>query len=105
MDNSRSDNTETPLIIPDISPTNKDLEDSMTDGDLGTIVVDATNDVNNDDDNDDSENNIDANSDTDRENDKDSSDANSDTDRENDKDSNDGEDVSSDDEPSLIPFP
>ena len=32
-DNSRSDNTETPLIIPDISPTSKDLDDAMTDGD------------------------------------------------------------------------
>ena len=33
-DNSQSDNTETPLIIPDISPTDKDLEDATTDGDL-----------------------------------------------------------------------
>ena len=40
-DNSRSDNTETPLIIPDISPTYKDLDDAMTDGDRGTTVPDA----------------------------------------------------------------
>ena len=33
-DNSQSDNTETPLIIPDISPTYKDLDDATTDGDL-----------------------------------------------------------------------
>jgi hypothetical protein len=69
IDNSRSDNTETPLIIPDILPTSKDLDDAMTDGDLGTTDTD----VNNDNDNDDSENSIDENSDTDRDDDKDSS--------------------------------
>ena len=52
-DNSRSDNTETPLIIPDISPTSKDLDDATTDGDRGTTVPDATNDNDNDNDNDD----------------------------------------------------
>ena len=41
IDNSRSDNTETPLIIPDISPTSKDLDDAMTDGDLGTTDTDV----------------------------------------------------------------
>jgi len=86
IDNSRSDNTETPLIIPDISPTSKDLDDAMTDGDLGTTDTD----VNNDNDNDDSENSIDENSDTDRDDDKDSSNS---------------EGGSSDNEPSLIPFP
>jgi hypothetical protein len=84
IDNSRSDNTETPLIIPDISPTSKDLDHAMTDGDLGTTDTDVNND--NDNDNDDSENSIDENSDGDR-------------------DSSDSEGGSSDNEPSLIPFP
>ena len=83
-DNSRSDNTETPLIIPDISPTSKDLDDAMTEGDLSTIDTDVNND------NDDSENSVDENSDTDRDDDKDSSNS---------------EGGSSDNEPSLIPFP
>jgi hypothetical protein len=84
IDNSRSDNTETPLIIPDISPTSKDLDDTKTDGDLGTTDTDVNND------NDDSENSIDENSDTDRDDDKDSSNS---------------EGRSNDNEPSLIPFP
>ena len=88
IDNSRSDNTETPLIIPDISPTSKDLDDAMTDGDLGTTDTDVNND--NDNDNDDSENSIDENSDTDKDDDEDSSNS---------------EGGSSDNEPSLIPFP
>ena len=79
IDNSRSDNTETPLIIPDISPTDKDLGDSTAGGDLGTIDTDATNDNNDDDDDD--------------------------TDRENDRDSSESEDGSSDSKTSLIPFP
>ena len=82
IDNSRSDNTETPLIIPDILPTSKDLDDAMTDEDLGTTDTD----VNNDNDNDDSENSIDENSGGDR-------------------DSSNSEGGSSDNEPSLIPFP
>jgi hypothetical protein len=90
IDNSRSDNTETPLIIPDISPTSKDLDDALTDGDRGTTVPDVNNDNDNDHDNDDSENSIDENSDTDRDDDKDSSNS---------------EGGSSDNEPSLIPFP
>ena len=90
IDNSRSDNTETPLIIPDISPTSKDLDDAMTDGDLGTTDTDVNNDNDNDNDNDDSKNSIDENSDTDRDDDKDSSNS---------------EGGSSDNEPSLIPFP
>jgi len=88
IDNSRSDNTETPLIIPDISPTSKDLDDAMTDGDRGTTDTDVNND--NDNDNDDSENSIDENSDTGRDDDEDSSNS---------------EGGSSDNEPSLIPFP
>jgi hypothetical protein len=72
------------LIIPDISPTSKDLDDAMTEGDLSTIDTDVNND------NDDSENSIDENSDTDRDDDKDSSNS---------------EGGSSDNEPSLIPFP
>jgi hypothetical protein len=74
------------LIIPDISPTSKDLDDAITDGDLGTTDTD----INNDNDNDDSENSIDENSDTDRDDDKDSSNS---------------EGGSRDNEPSLIPFP
>jgi hypothetical protein len=77
-DNSRSDNTETPLIIPDISPTDKDLKDATTDGDLGTVVTDDDND---NDDNDDSEN------------------------PDTDGDSSNGEGGSSDSKTSLIPFP
>lgn len=79
IDNSRSDNTETPLIIPDISPTGKDLEDATTDGDLGTTVTDTTND--DDDDDDDDEN------------------------PDNNGDSSNSEDGSSGSETSLIPFP
>ena len=83
IDNSQSDNTETPLIIPDISPTSNDLDDATTDGDLGTTDTDVNND------NDDSDNSIDENSDTDR-----------------DEDSSNSEGGSSDNEqPSLIPFP
>ncbi len=84
-DNSQSDNTETPLIIPDISPTNKDLEDETTDGDRGTTVPDATDEVSDDnDDNDDNDNseNLDA-----------------------DSDSSNSEGGSSDSKTSLIPFP
>ena len=83
--NSQSDNTETPLIIPDISPTNKDLEDETTDGDRGTTVPDATDEVSDDnDDNDDNDNseNLDA-----------------------DSDSSNSEGGSSDSKTSLIPFP
>jgi hypothetical protein len=76
IDNSRSDNTETPLIIPDISPTSKDLDDAITDGDLGTTVTDATDD----------------------------DDGNSET-QDVDSDSSNSEDGSSDSETSLIPFP
>ena len=83
--NSQSDNTETPLIIPDISLTNKDLEDETTDGDRGTTVPDATDEVSDDnDDNDDNDNseNLDA-----------------------DSDSSNSEGGSSDSKTSLIPFP
>jgi hypothetical protein len=81
IDNSQSDNTETPLIIPDISPTDKDLGDPTTDGDLGTTVTDATDDVSDDEDNDNSEN------------------------PDADRDSSNSEGGSSENEPSLIPFP
>ena len=77
IDNSQSDNIETPLIIPDISPTDKDLGDPTTDGDLSTTVTDATDD----DDNGNSEN------------------------QDVDSDSSNSEDGSSDSETSLIPFP
>ncbi|MPZ07899.1 MAG: hypothetical protein GEU26_16040 [Nitrososphaeraceae archaeon] len=87
-DNSQSDNTETPLMIPDISPTNKDLKDAKTEGDLGSTVTDATDDVS-DDDNDDDDHDDDDNS------------GNPD----NDRDSSNSEDGSSDSETSLIQFP
>jgi hypothetical protein len=79
-DNSQPDNTETPLIIPDISPTDKDLEDATTEGDRGTTVTDATNEDDNDDD--DNSENPDA-----------------------DSDSSNNEGGSSDSKASLIPFP
>jgi len=82
IDNSRSDNTETPLIIPDISPTNKDLEDETTDGDRGTTVPDATDEVSDDNDDNDNSKNLDA-----------------------DSDSSNSEGGSSDSKTSLIPFP
>ena len=82
-DNSRSDNNETPLIIPDISPTDKDLEDGTTDGDRGTTVPDATDEVNNDDNNDDDDS----------------------EDPDTDRDSSNSEGGSSDSKTSLIPFP
>ena len=81
-DNSQSDNTETPLIIPDISPTNKDLEDETTDGDRGTTVPDATDEVSDDNDDNDNSENLDA-----------------------DSDSSNSEGGSSDSKISLIPFP
>ena len=80
--NSQSDNTETPLIIPDISPTNKDLEDETTDGDRGTTVPDATDEVSDDNDDNDNSENLDA-----------------------DSDSSNSEGGSSDSKTSLIPFP
>ena len=79
-DNSQPDNTVTPLIIPDISPTDKDLEDATTDGDRGTTVTDATNEDDNDDD--DNSENLDA-----------------------DNDSSNSEGGSSDSKALLIPFP
>lgn len=47
MDTATTDNTETFLIIPDISPTDEDLGDATTGGDLGTKVngADDGNDV------------------------------------------------------------
>jgi hypothetical protein len=81
----QSDNTETPLIIPDISPTSKDLDDAMTDGDLGTTDTDATDDVSDDDVNADDDDNSE----------------NPDTDR----DSSSNEGGLSDNKTSLIPFP
>jgi hypothetical protein len=81
-DNLQSDNTETPLIIPDISPTSKDLDDAMTDGDLGTTDTEATDDVSDDASDDDNSENQDV-----------------------DSDSSNSEGGSSDRETSLIPFP
>lgn len=78
-DKLQPDNTEAPIIIPDISPTDEDLGDAATSDDSdGTDTGDTReNDENTDDD---SENNVDRNSDNDDESD-------------------------NNDQPSLIPFP
>lgn len=87
-DNLQSDNTETPIIIPDILPTDEDLGDTAISDDLdGTDTEVTSND--NDNTNDDSENNIDGNSDGNED---------SDSDDESDDDNN-------NDQPSQIPFP
>ena len=87
-DNLQPDNTETPIIIPDISPTEEDLGDTSTSDNLDGTGTDVTNE-DNDNTDDDSENNIDRNSDGNK-------DTNSDDESDDDND---------DDQPSLIPFP
>ena len=82
-DNLQPDNSETPIIIPDISSTEEDLGDISTSDNLDGISTDVTNE-DNDNTDDDSENNIDRNS-------------------EGNKDTN--NDDNDDDQPSLIPFP
>ena len=88
IDNLQPDNTETPIIIPDISPTDDDLGDTSTSDDSDGMDTEVTNDENDNTD-DDSENNIDRNSDGNED---------SDSDDESDDDDN-------DDQSSLIPFP
>lgn len=87
-DNLQPDNTETPIIIPDISPTDEDLGDTAISDDLDGTDTEVTNN-DNDNTNDDSENNIDGNSDGNED---------SDSDDEPDDDNN-------NDQPSQIPFP
>lgn len=87
-ENLQPDNTETPIIIPDISPTDKDLGDTATNDDLDGTETEVTNN-DNDNTNDDSENNIERNSDGNED---------SDSDDESDDDNN-------NDQPSQIPFP
>jgi hypothetical protein len=87
-DNLQTDNTEAPIIIPDISPTDKDLGDASTSDDLDGTDTDVTNE-DNDITDDDSENNMDRNSD-----------GNKDTNSDDESDDDDN-----DDQPSLIPFP
>jgi len=87
-ENLQPDNTETPIIIPDISPTDEDLGDIVTSDDLDGTDTEVTNN-DNDNTNDDSENNIDGNSDGNED---------SDSDDESDDDNN-------NDQPSQIPFP
>jgi len=87
-ENLQPDNTETPIIIPDISPTDEDLGDIATSDDLDGTDTEVTNN-DNDNTNDDSENNIDGNSDGNED---------SDSDDESDDDNN-------NDQPSQIPFP
>jgi hypothetical protein len=86
-ENLQPDNTETPIIIPDISPTDEDLGDIATSDDLDGTDTEVTNN-DNDNTNDDSENNIDGNSDGNED---------SDSDDESDDDNN-------NDQPSQIPF-
>ena len=87
-ENLQPDNTETPIIIPDISPTDEDLGDIATSDDLDGTDTEVTNN-DNDNTNDDSENNIDGNSDGNED---------SESDDEPDDDNN-------NDQPSQIPFP
>ena len=84
--NLQPDNTETPIIIPDISPTDEDLGDTATSGDSDRTDTEVTGDNTDDD----SENNIDRNSNGDEDTD---SDDKSDDDNDNNP------------EPSLVPFP
>lgn len=86
--NLQPDNTETPIIIHDISPTDEDLGDTATSGDSDRTDTEVTGDNDNTDD--DSENNIDRNSNGDEDTD---SDDKSDDDNDNNP------------EPSLVPFP
>jgi hypothetical protein len=82
---TQSDTAGTPLVLPDIAPTDKDLGTPTTDTDLDRSDPDSGND-NNDDSRDDN--------------------TNRDSEGENDEDSGNNEDESSgDDEHSLIPFP
>jgi hypothetical protein len=88
-DNLQPDNTETPIIIPDISPTDEDLGDAATTSyDSDGTDTEVTSDNDNTDDN--SEDNIDRNSD-----------GNEDTDSDDESD----DDSDDDSKPSLIPFP
>jgi hypothetical protein len=85
-DDTQSDTAGTPLVLPDIAPTDKDLGTPTTGTDLDRSDTDSGND-NNDDSGDDN-----TNRDSEEEND--------------DEDSGNNEDESSgDDEYSLIPFP
>ena len=93
-DNTQSDNAGTPLVLPDISPTAKDLGNPTTNTDPDTSDTDSVNN-NNDDDN--SGNSADNDDDT-----------NIDNEEENGEDSGNSDDESSggsDDGHSLIPFP
>jgi hypothetical protein len=90
-ENLQPGNTETPIIIPDISPTDKDLGDTATNDDLDGTDTEVTNNDNDNtnDDSENSENNIEGNSDGNED---------SDSDDESDDDNN-------NDQPSQIPFP
>ena len=90
-DNLQLDNSEAPIIIPDISPTDKDLGDTLTSDDSDGMDSDTTTDDDNDNTDDDSGTSIDGNSDG-------NEDSDSDDDESDDDDDN-------DDQPSLIPFP
>ena len=84
-DDTQSDTAGTPLVLPDIAPTDKDLGTPTTGTDLDRSDTDSGND-NNDDSGDDN--------------------TNRDSEEENDEDSrNNGDESSGDDEHLLIPFP
>lgn len=85
----QSDNTEIPLILPDVSPRDEDLRSADGDHD----PTDA------------GENNDDKEDDNKNDNSKDSADDNVDVDLEDDGDSGNDRDKSSIEGPSLIPFP
>ena len=89
-DKLQPDNTETPIIIPDISPTDEDLGDTATSNDLDGTDTEITRDNGNTDD--DSEDNIDRNSE-----------GNEDPNRDDESDHQNKDD--DDPKSSLIPFP
>jgi len=87
----QSDNTEIPLILPDVSPRDEDLRSATTDGDHDPTDAGENNDDKED-----------ANK---HDNSKDTADDNVDVDLEDDGDSGNDRDKSSIEGPSLIPFP
>jgi hypothetical protein len=91
-DDTQSDNTEVPLVLPDISPTDQDLSAPTTDTDLDASDTDSGNNNANRDDSENSADSDDTNRDNEQEND--------DEDSENNEESSSG-----DDGRTLLPFP
>ena len=94
-DDTQSDNTRTPLVLPDISPTVEDLGTPTTDTDPDTSDTDSANNNNDDNSGISANNGDDTNRDNEGENDEDS--GNSDDESSGGSGSNDGH--------SLVPFP